>query len=340
MSAAAFPLPHGLRIGDFTVVTDAGPARGLGQIEDFSDARGGKVVRVRVGGRVLGLTEKAAQRLERPMTREEATAILERLATSSARPDERGPDDQHITSIKTVSKGSWRDIEQRLAVLYASPWRLTFGDQRTIVMFESVLLPMLAHALGRDEIAVREQVRAGKPAFTSHDERPPAARILAPESPALDGFESLFALDLDGQIWIGERPDWHTDRDSGLARLDVLPGRWLSYRRYEDDEDNEPIELLLVHESVRANAPATQWRSAAGIASVVGSGSINVVDRTALADEDTMDRVRYLGGVNAYGGHALSVATEGWSGPLPVFVSPPSGPTTMVKIPLVDEEEL
>src|SRR5688572_6347922 len=102
MSAAGFALPHGLRAGDFVLVSDAGPARGLGQIEDFTDARGTKLVRVRIGGRVLGLTEKAAQRLERPMPREEATAILERLTKSSARPDERGPDDQHITSIKTV----------------------------------------------------------------------------------------------------------------------------------------------------------------------------------------------------------------------------------------------
>jgi hypothetical protein len=302
--------------------------------------QGTTMVRVHVGGRGMLLTEENARRLEPAMRRADATAMLDRLAKSDASPDDRGPDDQHIASIKAVSKGSWSDIERRLAVLYASPYKPTFGDQRMLTSFESVLLPMIAHALGRGESEVREQVRAGKPVFAATAERPPVPRAnVAPDAAPLEALEALYELDLDGEIWIGERPDWHDVADNGLARLSVAAGRWHSYRRLHE-EDDEPVELLLVHESAlaRAKSPATQWRSAAGIASVVSSGSVNIVDRTALGDEDTMDRVRYLGGVNAYGGHALCVATEGWDGPLPVFVSPPGGLTTMLRIPLVDED--
>jgi hypothetical protein len=53
-----------------------------------------------------------------------------------------------------------------------------------------------------------------------------------------------------------------------------------------------------------------------------------------------MDRVRYLGGTNVYGGHALAFDTNGWDGALDVLVAPPNGPTTIIRIPLREEDDL
>jgi hypothetical protein len=336
MPAAGFALPHGLRLGDFVVVTDAGPARGLGQLDELVDMRGEPFVRVRTGGRSLMLSAEAAARLEKPLSRDDAAALLA-LASAPAATDERPVDDQHITSTKTVSKGTWTEIAKRLAVLYASPWKLSFGGQRMIAMFESVLVPMIAHAMGRDETELLTELRADKPVFSASKERPVVRPKPPPAAPALEGWNSLFSLELDGEIWIGERPDWHAEKDNGLARLDVTRGRWHSYERVDEEED-EVVDLLLVHESALREVRAAKWRSASEIASVVGSGAVNFVDATALGDEDTMDRVRYLGGTQVYGGRALCVDTNGWDGPLPVLVSPPSGPTTMIRIPLRDDE--
>lgn len=336
-----FELPHGFREGDFVLVSEPGPTRGLGRIEDFVDMKGEPFVRIRLASRVLALSEELARRsLTPPMALEDAEAMLDRLTFRSAKGDERPKDDQHITSIKTLSKGSWIEIEQRLATLYASRWKPTYGGKRMLVMYEMTLMPILAHALGRDEKALTEDIRKGKPVFSATDERPEVPVPGAPDAAPIRGLEALYQFDLDGEVWIGERVDWHADSNNGLARLEVAPGRWHSYRRLHED-DEEPIELLLVHDSALRDVAAAQWRKAAQVTSVIGSGQVDVVDRTALADADTMDRVRYLSGVNAYGGHAMCVATtDGWDGPLPVFVSPPHGAPTMIRIPLCDDEDL
>jgi len=342
-----FALPNGLKLGDFVLLAEPDGLRGLGQLAEFVEARD-EAIRLRIGfvrtGRSVFLREDAAGSLGLPMLVEEASPLLEALSRDDAAPDERGFEDQFVESIKTLARGSWQDVQRRLARLYASPWKPAFGDLRMIDMYEEALVPILAYALGRTHASMVEQLRSGKPVFAAKKLRPAASSPPArPKTPALQGYETLFSFEVTGELWLGEAPDWHDRADSGLVRLAVAPGRWGAYRLHRDADDSEPsIELLLVHASRDAmNArivTTAPWRTAGEITQTKGSGRICVLDRVALADPWTMDRLRYLGGVRAYGGHAICVATDGWRGPLPVRVSPQLGPASMIRVRLRDDD--
>ena len=258
-----------------------------------------------------------------PLTAAEAAALVAAFSSpASATPDERAYEQQVIDTMKAVARGSWQDVQAALSRLYAFAWKPAFGQLRLMDHCEGTLLPALAKALGRDEDALRDELREGKLAFASREPRPPAPFVEPPLSPPLDleeEYEGLFPIAVTGELAFCESPG----APERLARITVTPGTWHSYARRADDS----TELYLVHERTLADGAATlaeaYWTKAGEIVSTVGTGMINILDRAALADTWTLDRMLYLPGEREHRGRAMSIGTEGWKGPLPIFVAGP-----------------
>src|SRR5689334_20871099 len=113
--------PHGLKLGDFALVSQPGPVRGLARLVEFADHHGHRV-RVEFPGQLTAavLDAVGVSALEPPMSQSDAAKLLAALTAGDAPPDERPSDARYVTSIKTLSRGTWREMQQRLATLYAS----------------------------------------------------------------------------------------------------------------------------------------------------------------------------------------------------------------------------
>jgi hypothetical protein len=271
MGTDRFALPNGLKLGDYVLVSAPGSLRGLGRLKEFVEVGGKTLLKVEFPEQFISLLIEPSGTgvLEPPMPSARAGELLLAFDARTVQPDERPSDDQLVTAVKTVSRGSWGDVQQRLAVLYASPWKPSFGESRTIEQFERALIPILAHALGRDYAALVTEIRRGKPVFSATEPRPPAPpRPEPPRSPALAGYESLFPFEIGDTLLIGERLDWHDRPDhGGLATVRVTAGFWYAYERHAVGDEDTIVEFLLIHSSrleERARAIASaQWKEGA-----------------------------------------------------------------------------
>lgn len=321
------PLPDGLKAGDHVLLSEPFGPRGLGVLRGTVERDGQTwfeiVLEHDAGKRVFVRTDHA-DTLGAPMGETEAKSIVAAFsAPESLVPDHRDFEQQTIETMKALARGSWSEIQQALSRLYAFAWKPAFGQHRFMDLCEKLLVPVLAHALGREYDALVEELRAGKPAFAATTPRPAPPFDEPPACPPLDldELEGLFPLTVTGELAFFDTPGAPERPNDHVARIAVLPGTWHSYARRADGGE----ELFLLHESRLAEGGAalvaSPWYRAAELVRTVGAGMIHVMDRAAREDTWTLDRMLYLPGEHEHRGRALTIGTEGWAGPLPIFAA-------------------
>lgn len=320
-------LPDGPKAGDHVLLSEPFGPRGLGVLRGTVERDGRtwfEIVFEHDGGKRVFVRTDRAETLGAPMGEAEARAIVAAFsAPESLVPDHRDFEQQTIETMKALARGSWSEIQHALSRLYAFAWKPAFGQHRFMDLCEKLLVPVLAHALGRTYDALVEELRAGKPAFAATTPRPAPPFEEPPACPPLDldELEGLFPLTVTGELSFFDSPGAAERPNDHIARIAVLPGTWHSYARRSDAGE----ELFLVHESRLAEGGAAlvsaPWYRAAELVRTVGTGMINVLDRAAREDTWTLDRMLYLPGEHEHRGRALTIGTEGWTGPLPIFAA-------------------
>lgn len=344
-SAATPPSP-----GSHLVVVAPGPARGLVTVAETQDGS----VRLIHAGQGLSLhvpLGELSAMTRAPMTRGAAVRSLERLQRKAAA-DNRPRNLRFITDIKVLSRGTTEEQLDRLAQLYAWPWKPGFGDLKMIDSYEQTALSELAFVLGEPLPELVKRAREHKPVFDATQEAPqdPPWEYASngAKTPRMPGLSALGTLSLGEAAVIGERVDQHGEPDNGLARIALMPGTWHVYTASgllpvasEDSEDpSEPEEgtlaLVLLREG-RASVGRQELKAVAELKPQFGRRNLAVIDAASVGDELLSDSVRYLGGTNVYGGRAACLSVEELPEHVPVFAAPEHLPTAIV-IPLTSPE--
>jgi hypothetical protein len=330
----AFPLPHGLRLGDFVMLLHAerGPLhRGLLQLVRFIEQDGTQYLEVdaREQYRSGQLDAMWAQRLEPVIAHDRAARLLGKLFERDEVPLEWSQA-AYVECSKILDLGSLDEMVAQLAKLYAMPAH-SYGTERMMSRYEDVVVAILARATSEPFETVRARLRVDVPKF----QRRPDEDLESQDAdmPSIDGFESLYPLQTTGTLVIGQRLDIAA---APTAIVSVRPGRWFAYRTLigEDGEDEQAAELLLAHESAIASPAERAWHRIAELTRVTRGGALQIFDSEAVADEGLIDQAFYLAGTCAYGGRVLCVEGERWEGAKEILASPNEGLPTALRLSL------
>lgn len=333
-------------LGTHLVIVSDGPARGLATVGEAADS----MVRLTpVGGSTSLVVPLAslATMTRSPMSRAAAEKILEKLQKRAAA-DDRRRELRLITDVKVLSRGSTDEQVDRLAKLYAWPWKPSFGDLRMIDSYEQTVLSEIGLVLGEPLESVVRRVRAQKPVFAATETAPqdPPWEYASNDATTAEvpGLSALGTVTLGEVAVIGERVD-HRDPENGLARVTLTPGTWHAYTASglvpvgdpEDSEGEEETEemtlaLVLMREG-RSSVGRQELKLVAEVTPQFGRLNLTVIDDASSSDELLGDAIRYLGGTNVYGGKAVCVGVEELPERIPVFAAPERLPTVIV-IPL------
>ena len=323
-------------VGAQRVVVAPGPVRGLATVRsvtpeeiEFALARGNWSLRL--SRATLHETTRAL------MDAADAQAVLTALETPGA-PDARHSKLGFIASIKTLSRGTGPELVDRLRQLYASPWKLGFGDRKLIAQYEDALLPELALVLKLEAAELTERIHQRQPAFSATAIAPPEAPWEEVGSsagvPPVPGLESLGSVEWSASILVGERIDRFKEPNNGLARLELQPGTWHAYLAAgKGTEDETPRWLVMLHTSALAGWPLAVHETATA---TPGDGRrwLQVVDVDGLSRTEVIDAARYLGGTNVYYRRAVCAASEALPETMHISTAGPAGAATAVVIPL------
>lgn len=323
------------RVGATLVIIGTGPARGLATVLSVTD----DAVKFEVPSARLWWTLShplLASNTREIMSSDEARAMVARLEAPSA-PDLQHSSPRHVASIRALTRGTWPEIVDRLRQLYASPWKLEFGDRKMISMFEGVLLPELALVLKTERETLAERIHRHHPVFTATAARPPDGRwehVGMPEKlPRIAGLRPLGTADFSGTVLIGERVDWFELSDRGIVRLDVKPGQWHSYLA-DNGKDGAARWLVLLHASAVGDWPMKMQKTATVIPQPSMRLQLAVVDTESIGNTDVVDAMRHLQGTSVYYRKAVTAASEELPKAVPVSISGPADAPTAIVIPL------
>lgn len=277
------------------------PGRGLVQVEGSETRAGVEFLILALSSMKIFLPIDEAPRALRPVvSKEEAERWLAELRTMESTPDDRRFAVRQAALMKVLVKGPDEARVRALQQLYASPFKLSFGERRLISVFEDAIVEEIAHVIERPAPSLVEELHAlhsttGAFSTTAAPRPPDPPPPPPPQAPIeIPDHDFLGAFSLRGDRLVIGDPAYvgssNDERDPTPAAANVLvaaaAGEWLAYERH-DDEEGVVAALVAIHRDA-----AERWGSL--LDSIVEVGDVWVDGGTmAILDASVRDEELY-----------------------------------------------
>jgi RNA polymerase-interacting CarD/CdnL/TRCF family regulator len=333
------------------------PGQGVVVIEAPETREGESFIPLTAETARIGVPAKnLARAVRRPMSAEQAKALLTRLEDPSGAPDTRSWELRYRDLSRSLVRGTPEQQAQALHTLYLSPYRHSFGERRLIMSLENALLGEIALARSgaktlAEVIAARdEQATSLHAAFASFApaaaQRPPEAPLepprpadpfSIPDTTYLGSFSVGSGRIAAGDpVLIGSKVPGAKDRQAFVLQP-AWNGLWHAYVR---SVDGRPSTLFaFVDPSVVKGGPAAPGIEALGRV-WVDSGKMAILDEAKRAAPEVEDEMSFplFDETLVLGSGCMSTSGEG-DGTYPVLASMDQGKVTWVAVDFEDESD-